>query len=175
MSAAEQDGCVTLTRPRDERMAHLLFQSERDGQRMTQVEAWLRAGGPTEIKKPSSRVSASKAFKRGVQARVAWLRQQDAQRRVSAKPEPIEAVTADNIAALMDSVSKALTDAAKAAKAHGANNVSRQLMKSLTTHAGRVGRVSGRVDAPKEAPNEDMVAALASNITLNLPPCTCKK
>ncbi len=175
MSVAEQDGSTPLTRPRDERMAHLLFQSERDGQRMTQVEAWLRAGGPTEIKKPSSRVSASKAFKRGVQARVAWLRQQDAQRRVSAKPEPIEAVTADNIAALMDSVSKALTDAAKAAKSHGANNVSRQLMKSLTTHAGRVGRVSGRVDRPQQVADEGEVAAMASSVVRNLPYCSCKK
>lgn len=171
----EQDGYTPLTRPRDERMAHLLFQSERDGQRMTQVEAWLRAGGPTEIKKPSSHVSGSKAFKRGVQARVAHLRQQHATKRVSAAQQPIEAVTADNIIVLMDHVSKALTDAAKAAKSHGANSVSRQLMKTLTTHVGRVGRVSGRVVAPREEPDEAVVAALASNITLNMPYCQCKK
>lgn len=173
--AVEQDGSTPLRRERDERMAHLLFQSERDGQRMTQVEAWLRAGGPTEIKKPSSRVSASKAFKRGVEARVAWLRQQHAQRRVSASPEPVETVTADNIAALMDTVSEALLTASKAAKAHGANNISRQLMKALTVHSGRVGRVSGRVETPAPEADADEVSALASNITLNMPFCSCPK
>lgn len=171
------EGSAPCKRPRDERYCQILAQSARDGHQMTLVQAWCESAENYPKPQPSLglRVSASKAHKR-VAARVAFLKSQYAAQRttadaVSTVPEKVTAKTIQN---LMTTVTESLMLAASAASAHGANNIARQIRKSVVTHCGRIGRSSGRIDAPAGETNAGEVEKLATNIALNLSYCSCK-
>lgn len=171
------EGSEKLPRAREERFCQILAQSARDGQQMTLVAAWIESadGHVKPTPSPGLRVSSSKVMARPrVQSRLAFLKAQNA-----AKPNvgsvSADKVSAQSIATLMNDTSESLLNAAKAAKAHGANNIARLLMKGLTVHVGRVARVSGRVEAPTIEADDDEVAAMASRILQTFQYCTCER
>lgn len=170
------EGSTVCKRPRDERFCQILAQSARDGDQMTLIQAWCMSATdyPKPQPTPGLRVSASKAHKR-LAGRVAHLKAEHAEQRAStANAVPTnDKVTTQTIQNLMQTVTESLVQAANAASAHGANNIARQIRKTIVTHSGRISRVSGRIDAPTTEINEDEVEKLASNITLNVGYCSC--
>ena len=172
------EGSEKLPRDREERYCQILAQSARNGQQMTLVAAWCESadGHVKPTPSPGLRVSASKAMSRPrVQSRLAYLKAKNAAHQpANAGAVSADKVTSQSIANLMNDTSEALLNAAKAAKAHGANNIARQLMKGLTVHVGRVARVIGRVETPTIEADADEVAAMASRILQTFEYCTCR-
>lgn len=167
----------TCKRPRDERFCQILAQSARDGHQMTLIQAWCESsvGYPKPEPTPGLRVSASKAHKR-LAGRVAFLKAQYTEQRAStadAASNKTEKVTAKSLSILMQTVTISLVAAADCAAQHGANNIARQLRKTIVTHSGRVGRASARAPAPAIEADAGEVEKLASNITLNMSYCSC--
>jgi len=126
------EGSEKLPRDREERYCQILAQSARNGQQMTLVAAWCESadGHVKPTPSPGLRVSASKAMSRPrVQSRLAYLKAKNAAHQpANAGAVSADKVTSQSIANLMNDTSEALLNAAKAAKAHGANNIARQLM-----------------------------------------------
>tara|TARA_R110002124_G_scaffold96220_2_gene240928 strand:- start:655 stop:1005 length:351 start_codon:yes stop_codon:yes gene_type:complete len=110
-----------------------------------------------------------------VQSRLAFLKAKNASHQpANAGAVSADKVSAQSIATLMNDTSESLLNAAKAAKAHGANNIARLLMKGLTVHVGRVARVGGRMEAPTAETNTDEVSAMTSRILQSFEYCTCR-
>ncbi len=116
---------------------------------------------PRPERSNSIRVLASRAGKR-TEARRAFLAKQkaDATAPVQVSTDP------HSILNLMDSVSAALLQASKVAKAHGADRLANSIKQSLVRHVGRHSRVSQRVENPGavRAADEGDVESMARRV-----------
>ena len=116
---------------------------------------------PRPERSNSIRVLASRAGKR-TEARRAFLAKQKAD-----ATAPVQVWTdPHSILNLMDSVSAALLQASKVAKAHGADRLANSIKQSLVRHVGRHSRVSQRVENPGavRAADEGDVEAMARRV-----------
>jgi hypothetical protein len=114
-------------------------------------DAWIESRpGPRPERSPAARVQSSRAGKR-TEARRAFLAKQKAD-----ATAPVEVSTdPQSILLLMESVSSALLQASKVAKAHGADRLANSIKQSLVRHVGRHSRVSQRVENPGTARTAD--------------------
>lgn len=129
---------------------------------LTYQDAFIESRpGPRPERSNSIRVLASRAGKR-TEARRAFLAKQKA-----GATSPVEVSTdPHSILNLMDSVSAALLQASKVAKAHGADRLANSIKQSLVRHVGRHSRVSQRVENPGavRAADEGDVEAMARRV-----------
>lgn len=161
MREIAEPGSAPMKSERDERFANIV--AEADGG-ISLVEAWCRSD-PAEMKPvvtPGRRVSASKAHKR-VAARVAYIKRQNA------SGASTTTLTAARLSLLMADITSALVAAAKSAQAAGADNISQQLRKCITVHAGR----SLRVEHKSPVPDENQDAIDVDIIARRFYPCLC--
>lgn len=129
---------------------------------LTYQDAFIESRpGPRPERSNSIRVLASRAGQR-TEARRAFLAKQkaDATAPVQVSTDP------HSILNLMDSVSAALLQASKVAKAHGADRLANSIKQSLVRHVGRHSRVSQRVENPGavRAADEGDVEAMARRV-----------